>query len=300
MERWGSIMTDRKLLMLGGFAGFVLCATILAIGWLVWNGTIWQMLGGNNDLYAGRTMITGQRDETRIPGFKSALLDVVKKVSGDQTLTAEQIETIVHGNIKLFVKDFTDRDRMENIPIHDEQGTRDRPFELLINFVPARVNAMLRSLGRKPWTERRPKVLVLVNVQNAMSSYILTADEDDETGAQQREAFKAAAWQTGIPLILPLPALLKSGNIDTASLNQSSPSQLTDLARMAQADVVITGNLVWVGGSTGWKANWILLDDKTEHRWQIEGINFDGAFRNALRGAAQILSQNGEPPPNLN
>ncbi|MEO6607925.1 MAG: DUF2066 domain-containing protein [Aestuariivirga sp.] len=293
-------MTNRKLLMLSGFAGFVLCATILAIGWLVWNGTVWQMLGGSNELYAGRTIITGQRDETRIPGFKAALLDVAKKVSGNQMLTADQIETIVHGNIKLFVQDFTDRDRMEDIPIHDEQGTRDRSFELLINFVPSRVNAMLRSLGEKPWKERRPKVLVLVNVHNAIGSYILTDDEDEETGAEQREAFKAAAWQAGIPLILPLPALLKSDNIDTTSLDQRSPSQLADLARMAQADVVITGNLIWVGGPNGWKANWVLFDDKGEHRWQIEGINFDGAFRNAMRGAAQILSQHGEPPPNLN
>ena len=69
---------------------------------------------------------------------------------------------------------------------------------------------------------------------------------------------------------------------------------------MAQANVVITGHLIWVGGANGWKADWILHDDKGEHRWQIEGTNFDGAFRNAMRGAAQILSQHGEPPPNLN
>ena len=293
-------MTNRKLLMLSGLGGFTLCALVLAIGWLVWTGNIWQIFGGNNELYAGRTIITGQRDETRIPGFKAALLDVAKKVSGNQMLTAAQIETIVHGNIKLFVQDFTDRDRMEDIPIHDEQGTRDRSFELLINFVPSRVNAMLRSLGEKPWKETRPKVLVLVNVHNAIGSYILTDDEDDETGAEQREAFKAAAWQTGIPLILPLPPLLKTGNVDTKSLDQLSPRQIGDLGRIAQADVVITGNLIWVGGPNGWKANWVLFDDKGEHRWQIEGINFDGAFRNAMRGAAQILSQHGEPPPNLN
>ncbi len=293
-------MTNRKLFVLSGFAGFLLCALVLAVGWLVWNGTVWQMLGGNNELYAGRTIITGQRDETRIPGFKAALLDVAKKVSGNQMLTPEQIETIVHGNIKLFVQDFTDRDRMEDIPIHDEQGTRDRSFELLINFVPSRVNAMLRSLGEKPWKETRPKVLVLVNVHNAIGSYILTDDEDDETGAEQREAFKAAAWQTGMALILPLPPLLKTSKVDTNSLDQLSPSQLEALGRMAQAEVVITGNLIWVGGPNGWKANWILHDDKGEHRWQIEGINFDGAFRNAMRGAAQILSQHGEPPPNLN
>jgi len=293
-------MTSRKLLVLSGLVGFASCALLLVLGWLFWTGTVWTLLGGNNDLYAGRTIITGQRDETRIPGFKAALLDVAKKVSGNQMLTVEQIDSIVHGNIKLFVQDFKDHDRMEDIPIHDEQGTRDRSFELLINFVPARVNALLRSLGEKPWDQRRPKVLVLVGVHNSIGSYILTDDEDEETGAEQREAFKAVAWQVGMPLILPVPALLKTGTIDVESLDQRSPSQMADLARLAQADVVIKGHLIWVGGASGWKADWTLYNDNTQERWAIEGINFDGAFRNALRGAAQIVSGHGEPPPNLN
>ncbi len=293
-------MTSRKLLLFSGLAGFFACALVLVIGWLFWSGSAGKFLGFNNDLYAGRTIITGQRDETRIPGFKAALLDVAKKVSGDQTLTADQIETIVHGNIKLFVQDFTDHDRMEDIPIHDEQGTRDRSFELLINFVPSRVNALLHSLGQKPWTERRPSVLVLVSINSATHSYILSEDEDDETGAEQRDAFKAAAWQTGLPLILPAPALVKSARLATESMDQIPPAQLSELARQAQADVVMTGHLIWVGGSNGWKADWALQDGQGQHRWQIEGTNFDGAFRNAMRGAAQILSKHGEPPPNLN
>lgn len=293
-------MTSRKLLVLSGLVGFASCALLLVLGWFFWSGTVWTLLGNNNDLYAGRTIITGQRDETRVPGFKAALLDVAKKVSGNQTLTADQIDTIVHGNIKLFVQDFKDHDRMEDIPIHDEQGTRDRSFELLINFVPARVNVMLRSLGEKPWDQRRPKVLVLVSVHNAIGSYILTDDEDEETGAEQREAFKAVAWQVGMPLILPVPALLKSDNLDVESLDQRSANELLELARLAQADVVIKGHLIWVGGANGWKADWTLYNDSTQKEWAIEGINFDGAFRNALRGVAQILSGHGDPPPNLN
>ncbi len=32
-----------------------------------------------------------------------------------------------------------------------------------------------------------------------------------------------------------------------------------------------------------------------DHRWQICGVNFDTAFRNAMSGSAQILSGHGEP-----
>ncbi len=31
-----------------------------------------------------------------------------------------------------------------------------------------------------------------------------------------------------------------------------------------------------------------------EDRWQIRGVNFDAAFRNAMAGSARILSGHGE------
>ena len=45
----------------------------------------------------------------------------------------------------------------------------------------------------------------------------------------------------------------------------------------------------------GWTADWRLSGGKAVHDWKIAGVNFDDAFRNALRGAAQILSGNSEP-----
>ncbi|TIT43144.1 MAG: DUF2066 domain-containing protein, partial [Mesorhizobium sp.] len=35
-------------------------------------------------------------------------------------------------------------------------------------------------------------------------------------------------------------------------------------------------------------------DGKT-YSWQVRGVSFDEAFRVAMRGAAQILSGNGQP-----
>jgi uncharacterized protein len=34
---------------------------------------------------------------------------------------------------------------------------------------------------------------------------------------------------------------------------------------------------------------------QSDHRWQIRGVTFDAAFRNAMEGSAQILSGHGEP-----
>jgi len=138
----------------GLLVGLALGAVLMAIAAAGYNGSLTKFFLGDSELYAGRTVVTGQRDETRIPAFKTALLDVAKKVSGDHRITENDIESIVHGNINLYVKDFKDHDRMQDIPIHDEQGTRDRSFDLQVNYAPNRVDALLRSLGRKPWGNR--------------------------------------------------------------------------------------------------------------------------------------------------
>jgi hypothetical protein len=295
------VVNKRLILTLGGLSGITASAILGAVGWTFVGNDISTYFTQSDPLYSGRTIITGQRDETRNPGFSVALLDVAKKVSGDQTLAPSDIESIVHGNIKLYVKDFTDHDTMEGIPIHDEQGTRDRQFELLINFVPKRVDVLLHNLGRSPWLHSRPSILVLVEIENANgSSYMLTNDEDEERGAEQREAFVASAWEVGIPLILPSPKELQDIHLDSGNIDQLSSDQLRRAKLAARADVVISGKLTWIGGANGWQANWVMETDGTTHRWQIVDINFDGAFRNAMRGAAHILSHHGEPPPNLN
>jgi uncharacterized protein len=293
-------MKQRKLIFLSSSIGILIGVLGLAIGLYFWEGGLAKIFKSQSGLYSARTIITGQRDETRILGFLNALLDVAKKVSGDHTITAIQIESIAHGNVKLYVEAFHDRDRMEEIPIHDEQGTRDRSFELFVDFVPRKVNALLKVLGKQPWQDRRPKILVMLSVRNATGEYILVDDEDDARGAEQRAAFINSAWQAGLPLILPNPQLLEKAKINGSNIDQISREQISELKQDAGADEVVGGNLIWIGGANGWNADWTLRDKSAVHKWQIQNTNFDGAFRNAMRGAAQILSGHGEPPPNLN
>ena len=70
-------------------------------------------------MYLARTIVTGQRDETRLPGFGRCLVDVLKKVSGDPDITSEEVATAA-GPALDYVKGFSDCDRMEGIPIHDD------------------------------------------------------------------------------------------------------------------------------------------------------------------------------------
>jgi uncharacterized protein len=220
------------------------------------------------DLYQARTIVTGDRQETRIPGFKDCFLDVLVKVSGDPRLLADPKVAALREHAGDYVRSYRAHDRLEGIPIHDEQGTRDRPFDLIVDFDPAKIDAALASLGRKPWSAERPRVLMFVAVRLGDTEYMLSSDGPH--GRDQRESLAAASWQIGLPVVLP------------------TQSGLTP-----EADVPLWGTLVWEKG--GWTADWRMREGGRTFSWHIDKANFDDAFRSALRGAAQILSGNGAP-----
>ena len=81
----------------------------------------------NDDLYRTETIVTGQGEENRGLGFAACLEQVVVKVSGDPRLLGDPGVAALAGQATTFVADFGYRDRMAGIPVHDEQGSRDRP-----------------------------------------------------------------------------------------------------------------------------------------------------------------------------
>src|SRR4051794_8984086 len=95
------------------------------------------------DLYEARTIVTGAREETRIPGFEDCFADVLVKVSGDPRLLVDPKLTALRGHAAEYVRSYRYHDRLEGIPIHDEQGSRDRPYDLFVDFVPALIDRAL-------------------------------------------------------------------------------------------------------------------------------------------------------------
>src|SRR5476649_2505976 len=73
------------------------------------------------DLYEAQTIVTGEREETRIPGFAECLAHVLVKVSGDPLLIGDKRVAALAGQAGTFVRDFRYHDRMSGIPHHDEQ-----------------------------------------------------------------------------------------------------------------------------------------------------------------------------------
>ena len=251
------------------------------------------MSAETSDLYRGRTLVTGIRDDTRLPALPVCLLDVLAKVSGDARLIHDpQALKLANGATGL-ATEFSYRDRLAGRMIHDEQGSRDRPYILTITFDPTKVDAALNALGRKPWTTARPNLAFFLTVNNGANVYVLSGD--GARGIDQREALAAASWQTGMTVTLPSETDLGKQGLNAEALAAIEPAKLDPVAKAMGADLVLLGSLVWKKGALGWVAQWKLFDDKAVHAWTVKDVNFDDAFRNALRGSALVLSGTGEP-----
>lgn len=245
------------------------------------------------DLYRAQAIVTGQGEANRIIGFASCLEDVLIKVSGAQKLAGDRRLAAYKPKAKGFVRAFSYHDQMSGTPTRDEQGTRDRPYDLIVDFDEKKIDDVLKALGLKPWLSRRPVLGVFVEMQQGLKKYMVTADADQSE--LQRESLLAAAGKRGMTIALPGVAALAKLSINGVGLRTMTSSTLASVAAQQGGEIALVGRLVWVDRELGWATQWQMDWQSRTHRWQVRGVTFDEAFRRGIGGAAQILSNNGDP-----
>ncbi len=138
------------------------------------------------DLYQAVAIVTGSDMRSRPTGFAQCLREVVVKVSGEPRLRDDPRVGDLAAHAAALVVSFSYVDQMAGIPIHDDQGTYDRPFNLTVSFDPARIDQALADLSEKPWRDERPVVVPAVIVRGYSASYLLSAENRALTAADQR------------------------------------------------------------------------------------------------------------------
>ena len=295
----GFVMTDlhrtrRRSIRIGRGTGRAIIRIFLATT-LTWCAGTVAVAGA--DLYRAKVTVTGQGEANRIFGFAACLEDVLIKVSGALKLSGDPRLAAYKSKAKSFVTGFSYRDQFLGKPIRDEQGTRDRPYDLTVDFEESKIDDILGAFGLKPWLSHRPRLAVFVEMEQGPRNYIVTADGPQSD--LQRDALLAAADKRGMDIVLPGTAALAKSNITGAELRTAPFPALMPVAAEQGGEVVLVGRLVWddreLGWTTQWRMNW---GDRT-YSWQVRGVTFDEAFRRGIGGAAQILSGNGDPDGRL-
>ncbi len=225
-------------------------------------------------LYEASAITTGMDLRSRPAGLTACLAQVLAKVSGNPALLDDPRVAALGPAAPGLLAGLAYLDRMSDEPKHDEQGTRDRPYDLVARFEPAGIDAALLGLGEAPWltSRNRPSLLADIDITPRDGPTMpLRADTDPDE--RHRAALLAAADRSGIPILL-------------------QPS----LGPAPVAAATLHGNLAWQETAAGWVGAWALTWLGHEHVWRIAGVNFDEAYRNAMAGAAAALSGHALPP----
>ena len=219
-------------------------------------------------LYEATVIVTGTDARSRPAGLAAALAQVVAKLSGNPALLDDPHVAALAPLAPSLVESVAYLDRMSDLPHQDEQGTRDRPYDLQVRFDPAMLDALLAGLGEIPWRVR-PALAVAIRIE-PRSGPALLLHADTGSDERHRAALLAAADQAGLQVVLPLDA---PGGVP----------------QLPQPELVLHGSLSWQEGA-GWAARFTLPWHGREHAWGVDGVGFDAAYRQAMRGAARVLS----------
>lgn len=268
-------------------------------------------------LYQAETFVTGKREVTRIPGIKEAFRTVLVKVSGAASLLNRADLWSFTAQAQDAVSHYEYRDLMAGLPLHDEQGSRDRPYALTVHFDPRKIDAVLAQLGVRTWPLPRPTITPFVTVDFQGKHFFIL--RQSFRGRSQRESLLAEANKRGLPLALPDAAQVSGLSAERATLDDlvrrataqnsaHSPSQGSTQGAGQESTqgagqksprdaagpkdtALLVGSLIWNEDQYLWTSHWRFHGKNDVHNWTSTSKTFDGAFRSGLDGAAEILSQ---------
>lgn len=267
------------------FPGLLIAVASLAM--MLFHGTA----GADDlvDLYTSHAITTGTGEKNRKLGFRECLDRVLVRVSGDPRLSARPEVEALRTRGGDFVAAFSYRDRLAGRPIHDEQGTYDRPHDLTCHYDHQVLDRLLAELGSRPWLARRPTLTIFLDVER--NGKQLRVVGDDMRDLAMRESFALASDQLAMKVAFPTRSIASK----LRPQDLKSPDRLTGAAKLSGGDMPLTGEMHWSDADLGWVAAWRLVHEGRTYDWTIRGVNFDEAFRVALRGSMQVLSGNGAP-----
>jgi uncharacterized protein len=239
-------------------------------------------------MYRASAIVTGTDMRQRPWGFAQTLREVLVKASGDPRLRRDRRVAELAAHADRLVSCFAYVDMMATVPLHDDQGTYDRPYKLTVYFDPARIDAVLAQLGERPWRGARPVVVpVLLVVGPKLPPYVLSAE--NPAGAEQRGSFATAASRFGMKFRIPSEAELSAWGVTIDHFPATSPAGKTP------DEAVVIGRLEWSRTLPGWVGAWRARWHGADYAWGISGVNYDAAFRDIVRGVEQLASGHGTP-----
>lgn len=172
-------------------------------------------------------------------------------------------------------------------PADPENPARDG-LELVIQFDPDPVQALIRAAGLPIWRAQRERVLVWVVLAEGSGRQILGATSDVPLIAGLNEG----ARDRGLPLTLPLLDLEDQLAVDPAAVWGRLSQAIDPASRRYGADVLLLGRITpsETADAGGWDGDWEFWVDGVVVPFTTSGTDLAGQGREAVEVLADELA----------
>lgn len=214
-----------------------------------------------NDLYVASVYVTSESESQRLSGARAGLLQVLVRVSGDQSVVdSPEIRTALRSPTRYYYQySYRATDRTFQV------GDEILPGRILrLSFEPNAIAGLLRDAGFAVWGSNRPSVLLWVALQDQNGRSIVS----ELNAPEFKQAFDELAQARGLPLLYPLLDLEDSARISEAEVWGAFLDRVDAASVRYNPDSVLTGRVQQ--DSTGqWRGSWAV---QVDGRWQrVEG-----------------------------
>nr|WP_305119092.1 DUF2066 domain-containing protein [Tahibacter harae] len=225
-------------------------------------------------LYTGEVPVPDQSDEQRAIALKSALAQVVVKLTGDrEAVNGEAVAKLIE-SAERYVQQYTYRQDVASV-----DGQALLRLSLVASFDRAALDRVLRDRGLKVWTPAaRPPVVAWLALDEGSGPRLV------DSGEAAARAMQQVAEQRGINLVWPRLDSPEQAQTTAQIVWEADVMTLGADAARYQTDTVLIGQLRRVGDA--WTARWTLaVGGQPQPVWESRDTDLAAVLAAGAEGA---------------
>lgn len=235
-------------------------------------------------LYEAEQLVTSQGRAERKKIIRSALLDVLIKISGNTNIALSPGIPQLLDRSSQFLQQYRYRSEQQQ---HDsETGVVRNKQYLWVRFDKKSLDTALRKLELAIWGRNRPATLAWIAVEQKGQRQLLAGSET----SQLSEVILKKAQSRGIPLDLPLLDLEDQQKIKVTDVLGGFQETILNASRRYSVDAVLVGRLRQLSNQR-WQGRWTLNLAGREYNWSEQG-DLDSVVSFAIDGVTSTLASN--------
>ncbi len=232
-------------------------------------------------LYQAEVPVSGQQPAERKRALRTALSQVLVKVSGGRAVTQDPGIARALQTPSQYVQQYRYR------TVYPDSGDGARPTKLLwAQFDRDAVNRLLREQNRPIWGKARPAMLVWLAVERDGRRVLVGSDDPSSVPT----VLESRAAARGLPLVIPLLDLEDQSRLRVSDVWGEFTDSIVSTSKRYQSDVILIARAYELLPGL-WEARWRLQMGQRALRWSTQSDVLDIALDEGIDRAADVLAE---------